>query len=195
MALFKGKKDSDTLMSQVTDLREQGMSDKEIVEDLRDRGHKNQEILEALKQADIKGASGMAMRKAEPALEEEEENVEYPSPKEVGFSSEDIEAVAEKIIADKWQSVEKEIKEMKSWKESASTALDEIDSKVKELASALDRIKISVAEKVSSYSKGLEDVSTDIQAMDKVFKKVLPEFTGNVKQLAEIVEKFKGKKG
>ena len=43
--------------------------------------------------------------------------------------------------------------------------------------------------KVDEYNKSLGDVNVEIQAMGKVFQKLIPEFTENVKKLSETVNK------
>jgi hypothetical protein len=43
--------------------------------------------------------------------------------------------------------------------------------------------------KVDEYNKSLGGVNVEIQAMGKVFEKIIPQFTDNVNRLSEIVDK------
>lgn len=178
------KKDSIALVKEISQSRESGISDREIIEGLRDQGYKNQEILEALKKADLKSASGASM---EPAYEEEEV-MEKPQKQ---IDTKEVEVLVEKIVEEKWESVEKEMDVIRKWKEDFSTTTDLLDKKMGDINTTLDLFKKSMVEKVNSYSEGVQDVSSDIQAMDMVFKKILPELTGSVKELSSLVGKLK----
>ncbi len=103
--------------------------------------------------------------------------------------TEDIEKIAESIVDDKWNRVKDELDSVTSWK-------TEIDTQVKEFKSQLEALdkKVSDAQnamlgKVDEYNKSLQGVNVEIQAMGKVFEKVIPQFTDNVNRLSEMVGK------
>ena len=51
----------------------------------------------------------------------------------------------------------------------------------------------SVVEKVSDYNRSVEDVGSEIKALEKVFKNILDPFTTNIKELNKITKELKGK--
>ena len=114
-------------------------------------------------------------------------------PSGVGVSqellTEDIEKIAESIISEKWNLVKDELDSVMSWK-------TEIDVQVKEFKSQLEALdkKVSDAQnamlgKVDEYNKSLQGVNVEIQAMGKVFEKIIPQFTDNVNRLSDMVGK------
>ena len=103
--------------------------------------------------------------------------------------TEDIEKIAESIIGEKWNRVKDELDSVTSWK-------TEIDVQVKEFKSQLESLdkKVSDAQnvmlgKVDEYNKSLQGVNVEIQAMGKVFEKIIPQFTDNVNRLSDMVGK------
>ncbi|MDP6845780.1 MAG: hypothetical protein QF460_02400 [Candidatus Nanoarchaeia archaeon] len=103
--------------------------------------------------------------------------------------TEDIEKIAESIIGEKWNRVKDELDSVTSWK-------TEIDVQVKEFKSQLEALdkKVSDAQnamlgKVDEYNKSLQGVNVEIQAMGKVFEKIIPQFTDNVNRLSDMVGK------
>ncbi len=217
MALLKGTKKgappaprAEPLFQVVIKMRDQGVSDKEIVGKLREKGVSSSQILDAMKQADLKAAikGGDAggtdfggdlgsmpdiPEFAEPSPAQYPSRQQYAAKETVSVTTEDIEEVVEEIISEKWKSVAKDLDDLKKWKDDSADSLGEIKEKVDGLADSLERLKASIAEQVNKYSQSIDDVTTEIKAMDKVFREIMPEFTDNVKQLSEAVAKIKKK--
>jgi len=105
--------------------------------------------------------------------------------------TEDIEKITESIINEKWDKINTELKNMTDWKNELSKQLDSYKKKVEDLENKLSETQNAMIGKVDEYNKSLGDVNVEIQAMGKVFEKLIPEFTSNVKELSEIVKKHK----
>ena len=80
---------------------------------------------------------------------------------------------------------------MMDWKNELSKQLDSYKKKVEDLDNKLAQTQTAMIGKVDEYNKSIGDVNVEIQAMGKVFEKLIPEFTNNVKELSEIVKKHK----
>jgi predicted nucleic acid-binding Zn-ribbon protein len=105
--------------------------------------------------------------------------------------TEDIEKITESIISEKWGKLSSELKNMMEWKNELSKQLDSYKKKVEDLDNKLAQTQTAMIGKVDEYNKSIGDVNVEIQAMGKVFEKLIPEFTNNVKELSEIVKKHK----
>ena len=116
-----------------------------------------------------------------------------PAPPSGGSSqellTEDIEKIAESIIGEKWDKVKGELDELTSWKTEIGTQVTAFKSQLEALDKKVADAQNAMIGKVDDYNKSLLGVNVEIQAMGKVFEKVIPQFTDNVNRLSEIVDK------
>jgi hypothetical protein len=103
--------------------------------------------------------------------------------------TEDIEKIAESIIAEKWDKVKGELDDLKAWKADLDTQVTGFKSQLDTLGKRVDDAQNAMMGKVEEYNKSLSGVNVEIQAMGKVFEKVIPQFTENVNKLSDLVEK------
>ena len=61
----------------------------------------------------------------------------------------------------------------------------------KNLKDQFDKLHTAILEKVGEYDKHITDVGTEVQALERVFQKILPGFLENVNELGRITEKLK----
>jgi len=103
--------------------------------------------------------------------------------------TEDIEKIAESIIGEKWNRVKEELDSLTSWKTEIGTQVTEFKSQLEALDKKVADAQNAMIGKVDDYNKSLQGVNVEIQAMGKVFEKVIPKFTDNVNRLSEMVGK------
>jgi len=103
--------------------------------------------------------------------------------------TEDIEKIAESIIDEKWNKVKGELDDLKAWKADLDTQITGFKSQLDTLGKRVDDAQNAMMGKVEEYNKSLSGVNVEIQAMGKVFEKVIPQFTENVNKLSDLVEK------
>jgi len=109
-------------------------------------------------------------------------------------TEERIEEVAEAIIDEKWNELLKDINKMIEWKEKTESRLTIIEQNIQNLKASFESLHKGVLGKISEYDQNLQEVGTDIKAMEKVFQKILPSFTENVNKLARITGTVSAKK-
>jgi len=200
MALFGKKAERVSIPTdQVIKLRQQGLSDDQIVQTLQKDGFKSHQIFEAMHQAEVKGMV------APTSLEEvpEPENPMEPSapgiPPPPAYAAEEkmpvdrIEEIAEAIIDEKWNELVVNVNKIIEWKEETDRKLAAIETKIHDLGSRFEKVQASMLGKIEEYDKTMTEVGTDVKALTKVFQKVLPGFIENVGELSRITEKIKGK--
>ena len=103
--------------------------------------------------------------------------------------TEDIEKIAESIISEKWNKVNEELDSLTSWKTEIGTQVTSFKSQLEALDKKVADAQNAMIGKVDEYNKSLGGVNVEIQAMGKVFEKIIPQFTDNVNRLSEMVDK------
>ena len=103
--------------------------------------------------------------------------------------TEDIEKIAESIIDGKWEKVKGELDDLKTWKVDLDTQVKGFKSQLDTLGKRVDDAQNAMLGKVEEYNKSLGGVNVEIQAMGKVFEKIIPQFTENVNKLSELVDR------
>lgn len=93
------------------------------------------------------------------------------------------EEIAEAIINEKWQDVEKEFGKLSEWKEDVNTKIIQLTQRVDDLKTSFDSLHKTMLGKIGEYDENLTQVGTEIKAMEKVFSKVLPSLTDSVNKL------------
>lgn len=125
-----------------------------------------------------------------PSLDE----VPVPDSSNMEMVTEDIEKIAENIIDEKWQKISATINEVEAWKKDVENQINSLKSSIDKMDSKVADTQKAMLSKVNDYNKTLTDVNVELKAMSKVFDKVLPTFTDNVKKLSTITGKISKKK-
>ena len=102
------------------------------------------------------------------------------------------EELIEAIIDEKWNELVKDITKIIEWKNSTETRVSAMEQQMKDIQNSFDRLHQAVVGKIGEYDKHILDVGAEIQAMEKVFAKVLPVFTQNVSELTRVTDDIKG---
>ena len=89
---------------------------------------------------------------------------------------------------------DKRATKLNEWKDSVNARMERIEQQVTDIKSDLDGLHKAIIARVGEYDKTLSSVGTEIKAMEKVFKDVLPEMTSNIQELSKLTKEFKGGK-
>lgn len=109
-------------------------------------------------------------------------------------SKEEIEEIAESIIDEKWEELMKAVDKIVTWKDATEAKITKIEQRIGDLKTEFDALHKGILGKIEEYDRGIKGVSTDIKAMEEVFKKTLPTFTENIRELSRVTKELKGKK-
>ncbi len=187
-------------VDQVLQLRQQGHSDNDIVQQLQRQGFTAQQIYDAMGQADFSKLSGTPVQQAPAAMPPppapesappppQEAYAQYPAPAD----DERMSEVAEAIINEKWEEIIPEIKALTDWKEEIESKIQKISDDFKHLQGQFNELHKGVLGKISEYDEHIRDVGSELKAVEKVFKDVIPEFTQNVSELSRVTKTLKKK--
>ncbi|HLD79049.1 MAG TPA: hypothetical protein VJA18_00645 [Candidatus Nanoarchaeia archaeon] len=197
MALFDKKKASP--VSEVTQLRQQGLTDDIVVDELSQRGYTQQQISEAIAQADAGQGPAYGMPAAPDQMSSMQQEMPMPSSQpayqdDVSNIYERIEEITESMIDERWDDLIGEVKKIVDWKNKVEEKQMKLMHDVEKLQDDFKMLHEAVLGKLDDYDSRMQAVGTDLKAVGKVFKDVIPTFVDNVKELSSIKEELKKKK-
>jgi chromosome segregation ATPase len=192
-------------INDILQMRQQGLSNNQIIQNLQRTGYSNTQIFDAMNQADTKMAvEGMQPVFEQPPMDVQNHNFHAPENntmeshqdirelKEMHVdNSAKIEELVETIVEEKWEDLLRDVNKIVEWKNKLETRLTEMEIKLDNLKENFSDLQRAVVGKVNDYDKHIQEVGSEIQAMEKVFSKVLPVFTENVNELSSIARKMK----
>ena len=191
-------------LNEITELREQGLTDALIVEELRKKGYTSAQINSGLSQLDSSNEETSTPQQGGfpmPPTPNESYPGNYgspgygpapaPQPAENNNLYERIEDVVETMIDEKWDELIAEVKKVIEWKEKVEDQLRKIGSDVDKLKEDFKLLHQGVLGKIDDYDTRMRDVDTELKAVEKVFKDAVPEFIEGVKELREMTAKGK----
>src|SRR3989344_2801639 len=175
-------------ISDVQQLRSQGMIDNDIVEQLMRRGYSPEQIHAAISQLD----SYAPQYSQQPV---------YPQPAPRGPSSSSstpddaiydrMQELIEKSIDEKWDELISEVKKIIEWKEKIEEKQMRIEFDLQKIKEDFNLLHQGVLGKLEDYDTRMQDVNTELKSVGKVFKDVIPTFVENVKELSSVTERLK----
>ncbi len=192
---------SNTPKDAVLNLRQQGLTNNQIIQELQRQGYNSQQIFDALNINEPTNApAGPIPGQPEPTsapqgmppqmpegMAPEGMPAEEPS-MDFDVNKEKIEEMAEAIIDEKWEELVKSINKIIEWKEKMETTIHKIEQEIKDIKDNFNQVHDSIIGKIHEYDKNILNVGTELKAMEKVFEKVLPTFTENVSELNRIIK-------
>lgn len=197
-----------SIISDIMQMRQQGLSNNQVIQNLQRQGYTNTQIFDAMNQADTKMAvEGMQPGFIQPdsmgggelftAPPEQLSGARQPtdSGQVRGIFQDQVkmEELVEAIIEEKWVELIKDVNKIIEWKNRIENKVADLESQLSALRESVSDLNKAVLGRVNEYDKHLQEVGTDIKAMEKVFSKVLPTFTENVNELSRIASKMKSR--
>ena len=210
MALFgfgKKKPSKGVPIELVVQLKNQGLSNDQIIAELQRRGYSSAQIFDALSEAQLRlsvpektpappTAPPIAPKQttppALPELPPAPAALATPAPKPE-ITKETIEEIAEAIINEKWDELMKAVDIIIDWKDKAEGRLSKVEQAIADLKSDITTLKQTIIGRIEEYDQSIKEIGTEMKAMSEVFKKVIPTLTENVKELSAITEELKKK--
>ena len=201
-------------VSDVSRMRQDGMSSPQIARSLEEQGYNQREISDALNQSGIKAAVGS--NTLQPSLLDEDIPVPEPpqdapparmqsqsfSPSptfapssymssELGIAP-DTEELVESVVQEKWSQFSDTLANMEIWKARMNDDMMSVKQELLRLGKRFDALQLTMVGKVDEYSQNFNDLSSELKAMEKVFKNIMEPLTSNIKELNRITDDMKG---
>jgi hypothetical protein len=190
-------------IDKVMGMRQQGLSNNQIIQALQRDGYSSTQVFDALNQADMQ-ATGAPLAYPEqqyqpqPGMPPEQMMPQEQMPYDQGYPQpfaggerERIEEMAETIIDEKWDELLKNINKITEWRDKTDARISKFEQEMKDLKDDFDKLHKALIGKISEYDQNILNVGTEIKAMERVFQKILPTFTENVSELSRITRNIK----
>ena len=84
-----------------------------------------------------------------------------------------------------------EVKKIVQWKEKVEEKQNKLVSDVEKIKEDFKTLHGGVLGKLEEYDERMQDVGTELKAVGRVFKDVVPEFVENVKELRSLKDEWK----
>ncbi|HLC52240.1 MAG TPA: hypothetical protein VJI98_03280 [Candidatus Nanoarchaeia archaeon] len=181
--------------AEIESLRSQGLTDNLIQDELTRQGHPTENVEAALSQNDIPvpmPGGGMDDSYFSGMSEVGPSASRGAMPNE-GSIYDRIEEMTENLIDEKWEELISEVKKIVEWKEKIEERQSRMMSDLDRLKKDFDVLHQGVLGKLDDYDSRMTDVGTELKAVGRVFKEVIPEFVENVKELKSITGKKKAR--
>ena len=183
----------DTPTEKALALRQQGLSNNQIIASLQREGFDTNQILDSLNQADLSEQTkgGNMANNNNPLPTGAPQEVDAGEQVYDENAPEKTEELVEAIIDEKWSDFMDNINRVVEWKDKTESRITEMESAMKHMKDDFDKLHTSVLDRVGEYDTHISDVGTEVKALEKVFQKVLPGFMENVAELKNITEAMK----
>ena len=177
----------------VLQLRQQGLSNNQIVQTLQRDGYASDQIFDAINQADIKGSFEPYPAEQMQPMRPIENSMPPPQMPEQQYppmqqQHEPVEQLVEAIVNERWEEISKEINKIAEWRDRTDARLAKMEQSMQDMRGEFDRLHQALIGKIQEYDQNILNVGTEIKAMEKVFQKVLPQFTQNINELNRITK-------
>ncbi|MEK6932583.1 MAG: hypothetical protein AABW56_02195 [Nanoarchaeota archaeon] len=210
----------DTPTEKVKDMRIEGLSNDDIIKALKPN-YANREVNDAMNQADqdIPGdnileeldtsGSGPDLPSSEdqgteelleeaPAPDEDEEQglqqKEYPKyGVSQSMSIDQMQEVIEAVVEEKWEDLTSKMGDLNIWKESINNDIESLKQELLRTQERLHNLQNVMVGKVTEYSKNINDIGTEMKALEQVFQRILQPLTSNIKDLNKVTEELKSR--
>lgn len=102
-----------------------------------------------------------------------------------------VERILEQIIEEKWREASDRFRKFSSWQSKTEERVNLLDDRMKELSTRMDNLNKMLMGKIEEYSETMEDVGTEIKALEKVMSNIVPSLSESVKELRGLTAKKK----
>jgi hypothetical protein len=105
----------------------------------------------------------------------------------------ELQRVIEEIIEEKWSGVEDKLNALDMWKVKLEAKISELSNRVAESTGRIDEFSKGMVKKTEEYQGTMEEVGTEMEAVEKLMGKLVPSLAEEIKELRDVVDKLKKK--
>ncbi|MEK6941022.1 MAG: hypothetical protein AABW49_03930 [Nanoarchaeota archaeon] len=198
-------------------MKQTGWSDDQIVSSLEEGGYSEKEISDAMSQVGIKYGVGSEPRRSEsdlqPSLLDDEVPVpspdfEYSEPQRLQQSkpimqqpqflqqavvdiNSNVNEIVESVVQERWNRISDTMTDLEIWRSRVNDDIVAVKQELIRLGRRFDMLQGAILGKVDEYSQGVQDMTTEMKALEKVFQNIMEPLTSNIKELNKVTEKIK----
>ena len=200
-----------TILEQVSEMKNQGVPEEEIIKKLQDQGISPKAINDALNQEEIKKAVSIEdeyemppspIPKRQRSIKTQEipdDQMYYPQQQEEyspqdysqyqedpnytpGFDTNSIIEISEQVFSEKIQKIQKKVDESSEFKALAESKIENLSERIKRIESITDKLQATILEKIGSYGNNLESIKKEMSMMRDSFGKMINPLAEKVEE-------------
>jgi len=95
------------------------------------------------------------------------------------------------ILKDKLNELHDELSQIKIWKEKVEYLINKMQEQIDKLDNKITEINNLATRKLEEYDKGMQEATTEIQALHRLIRTMIPAISESTKELRETVEELK----
>jgi len=95
------------------------------------------------------------------------------------------------ILKDKLNEINDELSQIKVWKEKVEYLINRMQDQIDKLDNKITEINNLATRKLEEYDKGMRETTTEIQALHRLIRTMIPAISESTKELRETVEELK----
>jgi len=95
------------------------------------------------------------------------------------------------ILKDKIGEINNELSQIKIWKEKVEYLINKMQEQIDKLDNKITEINNLATKKLEEYDKGMQEATTEIQALHRLIRTMIPAISESTKELRETVEELK----
>ena len=149
---------------------------------------------EKMEVSEIKGPEGA---KPEGYVFETPESGKMPEKRGVvtgSLSADEIEALIEAIIEEKWEDISIEIEGFERREEKLNKRISEIEMNIKEIVEQIKVIKEEISEKQVQTNKNIDNVNVEMEAFGKAMQQIVPSLSSTVRELKSALNEIRSER-
>jgi uncharacterized protein (UPF0335 family) len=116
---------------------------------------------------------------------------QYQMPAAPAQSVEEMQALVEQIVEEKWKEMMAQIGDIGVFKARVGDDMEAVKQELLRTQKRLESLQTAVLGKVKEYDQSVQGIGQDMKALEQVFSKIMAPLTSNVKELAKITEEMK----
>jgi len=113
-----------------------------------------------------------------------------------GFSMDErteqyINNTINEILKDKLSEINDELSQIKIWKEKVEYLINKMQEQIDKVDNKITEINNLATRKLEEYDKGMQEATTEIQALHRLIRTMIPAISESTKELRDTVEELK----
>jgi len=110
------------------------------------------------------------------------------------MSSDQMQEVIEAVVEEKWEDLISRVGDLNLWKGAVNNDLESVKQEILRMQERMNNLQNVIIGKVTDYSKNINDIGTEMKALEQVFQRILQPLTTNIKELNRVTEELKSHK-
>lgn len=177
----------------ITDLINKGYSYQQVIDELKKKGYDDDTIKEVLVKNSAafkfnQQASSNIQLAPNPSIAS---SVNAPQGNPQTQNIQEIQAILEQIIEEKWKGAYKDIDVINDKIKQLQSSIDSLTFSLSQVNKRVDDIQGIILAKNEEFNKSMQSVNIELQALDKVMMELIPTLSNTIREMRDLVEQLK----